>query len=67
MAAAQMDPNDKKSSILAMEVEPVTVTDPKCWEWADQRLDATLVTRPTRSSVTRSSGTSKIDQAFWEN
>ena len=29
MAAAQMDPNDKKSSVLAMEVEPVTIIDPK--------------------------------------
>ena len=37
-----MDPNDKKSSVLAMDVEPVTVTDPKNWKWADQRLYATL-------------------------
>ena len=28
MAAAQMDPNDKKNSVPAMEVEPVTATDP---------------------------------------
>ena len=28
MAAAQMDPNWKKSSVLTMEVEPVTSTDP---------------------------------------
>ena len=49
-----------------MEVEPVTVTDPKFWKWADHRLDATLVTRPTRSVVTRGSGTSQIDQSFWE-
>ena len=48
MAAAQMDPNDKKSSILDIEVEPVTFTDPKFWKWADQRLDATLGTRPKR-------------------
>ena len=65
MAAAQMDPNDKKSIILAMEVEPVTVTDPKFWKWADQILDATLGTRPTRSVLTRGSGTSHIDQSFW--
>ena len=62
-----MDPNDKKSSVLAMEVEPVTVTDPKFWKWADQRLDATLVTRPTRSPVTDRGGTSQIDQSFWED
>ena len=64
MVAAQMDPNNKKSSILAMEVEPVTVTDPKFWKWVDQRLDATLGTRPTKSIVTRRSGTSQINQSF---
>ena len=47
-------------------MEPVTVKDPKFWKWADQILDATLVTRPTRSVVTRGSGTSQIDQFFWE-
>ena len=66
MTAAQMDPNYKKCSVLAMEVEPVTVTDPKFWKWADQRLDATLGTRPTISIVTRRSGTSYIGQYFWE-
>ena len=50
-----------------MEVEPVTVTDPKCWKWADHRLDAILVTRPTISIVTRGRGTSQIDQYLWEN
>ena len=29
IVAAQMDQNDKNSSVLAMEVEPVTATDPK--------------------------------------
>ena len=56
-----------KKSILAMEVEPVTITDPKFWKWSDQRLDATLGTRPTRSVFTRRSGTSQINQYFWEN
>ena len=32
MAEAQMDPNDKRISVLAMEVEPVTATDPKFWK-----------------------------------
>ena len=64
MAAAQMDPNNKKISVLAMEVEPVTVTDPKFWKCSDQILDATLVTRPTRSIVTRRSGISYIDKSF---
>ena len=59
-----MDPNGK-SSVLAMEVESVTITDPKFWKWADQRLDATLGTIPTRSIVTRRSSTSQIDQSFW--
>ena len=31
MAAAQMDSDNKKISILAMEVEPVNVTDTKFW------------------------------------
>ena len=64
MEAAKMDPKDKKSSVLAMEVEPVTVIDTKFWKWEDQRLDATLGTRPTRSIVTRRSGTSHIYQSF---
>ena len=59
-----MDPNYKKRSFLAMEVEPVTVTDPKNWKWADHILDATLGTRPTRFIVTRRSGTSHIDHSF---
>ena len=66
MAAAQMDPNYKKISLLAMEVEPVTVTAPKLWKWADQILDATLGTRPTISVATRRSGTSQIDHSLWE-
>ena len=49
-----------------MELEPITVTDPKFWKWADQRLDATLGTIPTRSVITRGSGTSHIDQSFRE-
>ena len=64
MAAAHMDPNKKKRSILAMEVEPVTVTEPKFWKWADQRLDATLGKRPPRSIVTRRRVTSHIDNYF---
>ena len=48
-------------------MEPVTVTDPKFWKWEEQRLIATLVTSPIRSIVTRRSGTSQVDQSFWEN
>ena len=29
MAASQMYPNNKKINVLVMEVEPVTVTEPK--------------------------------------
>ena len=60
-----MEPNVKKISVLATEVELVTATDPKFWKWADRRLDATLGTRPKRSLVTERSGTSQIDQSFW--
>ena len=59
-----MYPNDKKSSVLAMEVEPVTVTEPKFWKWEDHILDATLGIRPKISIVMRRSGTSQIDQSF---
>ena len=58
MVAAQMDPNDKKISVLAMKVEPVTSTYPKFWKWADQRFDTTSVTRTTISPVTNMGGTS---------
>ena len=61
-----MNPKDKKSSVLAMEVEPVTTTDPHFWKWADQILDDTLRTRPTRYLVTERGGTSQIDHHFWE-
>ena len=50
-----------------MEVEPVTVTDPKCWKWEDEKLDATLGTRSTRSVVMKGSCTSQIDNSFWED
>ena len=62
-----MDPNYKKSSVLAMKVEPVTYTDPKFWKWEDQLFDDTSITRPTRSPVTNRGGTSQIDQSLWEN
>ena len=67
MAAAQMDPSDNKSSVLAMEVEPVTATDPKFWKWSDQRLDDKLVTRTERPPVTDRGVTSQIDKYFWKN
>ena len=62
-----MEPNNKKSSVLTMEMEPVTVTDPQFWKWEDQILDATLGTSPKISIVTRRSGKSHIDQYFLEN
>ena len=65
MVAAQMDPNDKKIRVLAMEVEPVTIKNPNFCEWTDHRWDATLESRPARSIATRRSGTSNIDQSFW--
>ena len=67
MAAEQMDPNNKKRSILVIGVEPIAITDPKFWKLADRILDTIFGTRPTRSVVTRRSGTSHIDQSFWEN
>ena len=57
MELVQMDPNNKKISTLAMEVEPFTVTNPKFSKWADKRLDATFGTRPKISIGMRMSGT----------
>ena len=67
MEAAPIDPNDSNSTVLSMEVDLVTATDPKFWKWADQRLYATLGTSPTRSPVTSRGTTAQIDQSFWEN
>ena len=66
MAAEHMEPNDKNSIVLAMDVEPVTTIDPKFWKWEDQKLDDKFVTRPTRSAVINRGGTANIDQSFWE-
>ena len=62
-----MEPSDSKSSVLAMEVEPVTATDSNFWKLSDHRLYATLGTRPKRSPVTDRGGTSQIYKSFWEN
>ena len=62
IVAAEMDPNYKKISVLAIKVDPVTSTDPKFWKWSDQQFDDTLGTRPTRSPVTNRGGTSQIYQ-----
>ena len=42
MGVTHMDPNDKNSSVLAMEVDPVTTANTKFWKWKDQRFDATF-------------------------
>ena len=65
MVAAQIYPNDKKSSVLAMEVNLVTATDPKFWIREDHQLDYILVTSPEISPVTNRGVTSHIDQSFW--
>ena len=66
MEVAQMDPIDRKSSVLAMEVDLLIAIDPKLLKWADQQLDATFGTRTTRSPVTNRGSTSHIDLLFWE-
>ena len=57
-----MEPNNKKISILAMEVEPVTVTDPKFWKWADQILDSTL---NLSGSIIAFMGDSPLEGRLW--
>ena len=61
-----MDPGDKNSSVLAMEVGPVTATDQLFLKLEDQRLDDTLVTRPTRFPVMDRGFISRIDKSFQE-
>ena len=56
MVAAHMDPNYKKSSVMTMEVEPVTATYPSFCKWEYQILYATLGTRPTRYQFTDRGG-----------
>ena len=46
MAAGQVDASDMKSSILELDVEPVTATDEGFWNWFDHRLDSTLGEKP---------------------
>ena len=36
MADSKMGPNDKDSSVLDMEMNPVTATDPTFGKWTDQ-------------------------------
>ena len=62
-----MDPNDKKISVLDMEVDPVTTTEPNVCKWEDQQLDDTLGARPAISPVNNRGSTSKIYQLFWKN
>ena len=62
MSVAQIDPNDNKSSVLDMEVDPVTATDSKFWKRENQLLDALLRTIPTRYQVANRVGNSHIDQ-----
>ena len=66
MVAAQMDPNDKKISILNRNVDPVTATNPKNRKWSDHRLDSTLGTKPAQSPATNRGSTDYMDQSFWK-
>ena len=64
MADAQIYPNNKRSSVLAMEVEIVTAIDPIFWKWADQHLDDTFGTSPDRYPATNRGSTSQMENLF---
>ena len=42
IAAGQVDVSDKNSSMMALDVDPVTATYEGFWNWVEHRLDATL-------------------------
>jgi len=65
VGAAQADPGDKKSSSLAFDVEPLTVTDAEFWAWVELRLDATLGARPAQAVQHSGGGQPQMDPAFW--
>ena len=46
MVSGQVDASDKKSSMLILDVYPVTATDEGFWNWVEHRLDAMLGTKP---------------------
>ena len=61
MAASKIYPKYKKSSVLAIDVEPVTATDTQFWKLEDQLLDATLGTKLAQSPAANRGGTSQMD------
>ena len=67
MVDSKMDPNSKMSSVLDMEVEPVTTTYQIFWKLEDQRLYDTLGTKPSRYPYTNRGSTEKMDQLLWGN
>ena len=46
IAVGQLDASDKKSSMLLLDVEPVTATYEGFWNWVDHLFYVTLGTKP---------------------
>ena len=61
MVEAQMDPYYKKISILDINVDPVTSTNPKNRKWSDHCLELTLGTKPAQSPVTNRGSTDYME------
>ena len=57
---------DKKSSIMALDVEPVTATDEGFWNWVEHQLDYKLGAKPQNISPAMT-GPSQMNAAFWSD
>ena len=66
MAEGQVDVSDKKRSILALYVEPLTATDEGFWNWIEHRLDATLGAKPHIISPAMA-GPPQMTAEFWQD
>ena len=64
MAAGQVDVLDKKSSILELDVGPVTATYQGFENWFEHQLDSTLVGKP-HNIAPDMTGPSQMNAAFW--
>ena len=67
MASAHVYPNKKKSIVLDMELEAFTTTDPIFLEMGRPLFEFNIGKNSARSPGTNKSGTSQMDQSFWEN
>ena len=66
MAAGKIDVLDKKSGILALNVEPVTAMDESLCNWVEHQLYATLGSNPHIIAPSMA-GPPHMTAAFWKD